>query len=149
MDPSKYCELYQFCNKNNAFFNVTRMQNQLKSIKKRHARWNATFSFQKKHLDVRGWLQKLPKCSQDTPKTASWPPKTPPRRPQDASKTPSDALSRASLLPRSPGMRFGRPRGALGEPPEGPSLDFGWILNRCWEGKWKQVGSKMMSEPKT
>ena len=61
----------------------------------------------------------LPRHPQDGLLAPQDAPKTTPGRLQNAPRWP-DALSRASLLPRSPRMPFGRPRGALGEPPGGP-----------------------------
>ena len=90
--------------------------------------------------------QKPPKCSPDTSKTASWPPKTSPRRAQDGSKTAPKCFPMPSGRPQTPQDAPGCPRRTPKKPPR---LDLGWIFNRSWEGKWKQVGNKMRSEFKT
>ena len=93
------------------------------------------------------------KSFQNAPKTPPRRPPGPPRRPQDDPKTPPKRPPMPSQEPLCFQEAPGCPSDAPGAPSESlreaPSLDFGWILNRCWEGKWKQVGSKMRSEPKT
>ena len=118
MNPSKYCDLCQFCNKNNDFCIETRMQNPLKSIKKRDARLNATFRFQKKHVDVREWLQKLPKCSQDTPKTPQESPKTLLRGSKKLLRRSKDT-PRGSQKPPKTLKRLPRRLWELPRPPQG------------------------------
>ena len=81
-------------------------------------------------------------ASQDAPKTRPRRPKTPPKRSPMPSQEPF-------CFQEAPGCPLDAPGGPRESLQEAPGLDFGWIFNGFWEGKWKQVGNKMRSEPKT